>query len=366
MNITINSKILSSVLSQMQRVVSSKAVLPILGCYRIEVCESGKLAISASDNEHTAQITLDTEGVQGAGVVCVDARRFTDLIKRLDGVVNIDFAEDKKVTVKTEHGRYSLTWEDADAFPTNTSVDAPPFALPTDTVLAGIEKTLFAVANDTLRPVMNGIYWDFKDDEITFVGSDGHKLVKYHVPNIHATGGSFITSAKTAGLIRTLFAKEPVINVYAGTSSAVMMGENIVLSFRFIEGRFPNYNSVIPTGNDKVMTVNKNDLLQRLDRVQVMGDERSYLVRMVIGCNKLEVISENMDFATSASETMTCESDFAMTIGFKSTTLIELLRNIDSKDVVFALSAPERAAVLFPSEQGECVLTELLMPMMIE
>lgn len=364
MNFTTNRKILSSALQQLQRVVASKTAMPILQDI-VFSANNGELVLTASDLEHEASISV-IAGVSKQGVVCIDARRITELVKRLQGDITFSVA-DGKVTLKTESGKYSLACEGADEFPKGgVTGDVTEFDLPTDVLLDGISRSLFATANDELRPVMNGICFDILQDTIVFAASDGHKLVRYTKPmqtGIEPT--KIIVGTKSSALIRNLFAKSVSVHIAVGTNSAQFTADGVQLWFRLIEGRYPNYNAVIPQTAEHEAIVSRVSFLQSLDRVSLMANSSSNLIRLQFNNGTLNVCAEDYDFSTEATESMPCECDFVLEIGFKGNTLQDMLSNIDTEKVRVKLTDASRAGVFEPLEQADGEFTGLIMPMLL-
>lgn len=363
MNFTINQKTLSSALQQLQRVVSNKTAMPILQdfmfCARQNVVE-----IMASDIEHEASLTVEAD-VQEAGSLCVDARRITELVKRLQGEITFSVV-DGKVTLKTESGKYSLACENASDFPTQkVAGDITNITLPTELLLNGISRTLFATANDELRPVMNGICLDVNPENVVFAASDGHKLARYTKQHASGVEKRIIIGTKAASLIRNLFAKSSDVLMVVGTNSVQVSAGCVVLWFRLIEGRYPNYNAVIPNVTELEAVISRVGLMQSLDRVSLMANSSSNLIRLQFSNGTLNVCAEDYDFSTEATESMPCECDFVLEIGFKGRTLADMLGNIDTEKVRIKLTDASRAGVFEPLEQENGEFTGLIMPMLL-
>lgn len=363
MTFTTNQKHLSSALQQLQRVVASKTNMPILQDIVFNAHDN-ELRLVASDLEHEASIYIGAE-VSQSGCVCIDARRITELVKRLQGDITFSVA-DGKVTLKTETGKYSLACESADEFPKGgVTGDVTEFDLPTDVLLDGISRSLFATANDELRHVMNGICFDITQDAIVFAASDGHKLVRYTKPMQTGIEQRVLVGTKSASLIRNLFAKSANVHIAVGTNSAQFTADGVQLWFRLIEGRYPNYNAVIPQTAEHEAIVSRLGLMQSLDRVSLMANSSSNLIRLQFSNGTLKVCAEDYDFSTEATESMPCECDFDLEIGFKGNTLQDMLSNIDTEKVRVKMTDASRAGVFEPLEQADGEFTGLIMPMLL-
>ena len=236
-------------------------------------------------------------------------------------------------------------------------------------LLNGINRTLFATGDDELRPIMNGVYFDITTDDITIVASDGNKLVKDQTAAAKGNEkAAFILPQKPAALIKNLLPKETgIVSIEFDDRNAVFTLENYRMVCRLIEGRYPNYNSVIPQNNPNKITIDRLQFLSALRRVSVFSSQISSLVKLHLQDNQITISAQDIDFSTSAEESLNCQFEGTpMSIGFKSTFLIDILNNIPSEEVVIQLADPSRAGVIIPSEQEENeMLLMLLMPMML-
>ena len=233
----------------------------------------------------------------------------------------------------------------------------------------GINHTIFATADDELRPVMNGVYFDFQPESLTFVATDAHKLVKFAAEQSNDFAASFILPKKPSNLLKNLLAKEEQpVDVTFDAKNVSFQLENFKLVCRLIEGNYPNYNAVIPTANPNKVLVDRVEFLNGIKRVAVCSNPTTNLIRMDIANNKVNLTAQDIDFSVSANETISCSYDGQnVTIGFKSTFLVEILSNIDTPTVVVELADSTRAGVFKPvyddKQQSETLM--LLMPMMI-
>ena len=241
--------------------------------------------------------------------------------------------------------------------------------LDVDLLVSGINKTIFATADDELRPVMNGVYFDFSPESLTFVATDAHKLVKCQAEHASDITSSFILPKKPANLLRNLLAKEEApVEVSFDAKNVTFALENFNLVCRLIEGNYPNYNAVIPAANPNKVLIDRVEFVNGIKRVAVCSNPSTNLIRMDIANNKVNLTAQDIDFSVSANETISCSYDGQpVTIGFKSTFLVEILSNIDTPTVVVELADSTRAGVFKPvSEDNTSAQTlMLLMPMMI-
>ena len=279
--------------------------------------------------------------------------------------------ESLEICIQYLNGKYNLIGQNADEYPMTPSLGTNAVTVDAEAsvILSGINRSLFATADDELRPVMNGIYFDITTENITFVASDGHKLVRNKT--FAAKGNekaAFILPKKPATLLKNLLPKEQGdIHIAFDDRNAVFTLENYSLTCRLIEGRYPNYNSVIPQGNPHKAIIDRAMFISALRRVSVFSSASSSLIKLRLGNNQIQISAQDIDFSTSAEETFICQYEGnPMNIGFKSTFLIDILNNISSQDVVMELNDPSRAGVIVPVEQDEKEdLLMLLMPMML-
>lgn len=276
-----------------------------------------------------------------------------------------------EVFIHFQNGKYNFIGQKGDTYPQQKplSEQAVEVVIDAQQFLNGISRSLFATADDELRPVMNGIYFDFHTDDLTFVASDGHKLVRLRNLSVKSEErASFILPKKPATLLKNLLAKEDgVVRLQFDDNNAYVHCVNFEMVCRLIEGRYPNYNSVIPKENPFQVTIDRLSLLNALKRVSVFSNQSSSLIKLHLKDNLLTVSAQDIDFSTSAEERISCayEGD-ELSIGFKATYLIDILGNLSSTDVILQLADPSRAGLIFPSENEENEdFLMLLMPMML-
>ena len=372
MRFTLSSSAISSRLSILSKVINSKNSLPILDCFLFEVADN-QLTITASDSENVMKSTLPLDYADGQGSFAVQSKTILDAVKELPEqplTLDVDL-EAYTIKVIYQNGMYNFTTQIADEYPRPQAMPETATAIVIDSnVLAGnINRSIFATAQDELRPVMNGIYFDLTTDALAIVASDGHKLVRNKNYTIKSeTPAAFILPKKPATLLKNVLQRDggDVVIRFDERNAEVKFGDNM-LSCRLIEGRYPNYNSVIPTDNPNQITIDRKSLIGALRRVLPFASDSSQLIRFHVEMGKLTISAEDIDFATSAKEELACEyNGMPMSIGFKGTSLTEILNNLDSNDVVVELADPSRAGLIVPSEQpdNEEVLM-LIMPMLL-
>ena len=372
MKFIVSSTALSGHLQAISRVINTKNALPILDCFLFEL-QDGTLSVTVSDSETTMITTLEVNESDADGRFAVPAKTLLDALKEipeqpLSFDVNLDNLE---ITVQYQNGKYSLMGQNADEFPqaAQLSSDAVHVDIDADVLLRGINRSVFATADDELRPVMNGIYFDITQEDITLVASDGHKLVRCKTFAAHGNErAAFILPKKPANLLKNLLSKEQgAVTLEFDERNAVFTLEEYRMVCRLIEGRYPNYNSVIPQSNPYKVIVDRMQLIGALRRVSIFSSQASSLIKLRLSNNLINVSAQDIDFSTSAEETVACQYEGSdMSIGFKSTFLLDILTNIAAEEVVIELADPSRAGVIIPLEQEEKEdLLMLLMPMML-
>ena len=372
MKFIVSSSVLSSHLQAISRVINSKNALPILDCFLFEL-KDGVLSVTVSDSETTMRTSLEVIESDVDGRFAIVARTLLDALKEipeqpLSFDVNISSLE---IMVQYQNGKYHLMGQNADEFPTPITLgdNAVHVDMSAQILLDGINRAVFATADDELRPVMNGVYFDITTEYITMVASDGHKLVR--CKTLAAKGderAAFILPKKPAVLLKNLLAREQGnVMIAFDERNAMFVLENYYMVCRLIEGRYPNYNSVIPQNNPYKVTVDRLQLMGALKRVSIFSSQASSLIKLHMEKNLIMVSAQDIDFSTSAEETLACQyAGNTMSIGFNSTFLIDILGNISSEEVVIELADPSRAGVITPMEQEENEeLLMLLMPMML-
>ncbi len=372
MRFTVSSTALSSKLSALSRVINSKNSLPILADFVFEINDN-VLTLTASDSENVMKTTLTLTESDGPGRFAIGNRDLLEAVKGFsEQPLTFDINEEKGlVRISYQNGLFSLPVDNADEFPQAQTVgdNATVIQLPSNIMADNLGRSLFATAQDELRPVMNGVYFDLTPDCLAIVASDGHKLVRNKVLNIRSEQpASFILPKKPATLLRNMLQKEggDVIVRFDERNAEITYDEGVIIC-RLIEGRYPNYNSVIPQSNPNQLTVDRLTLLSALRRVQPFANDSSNLIRFNVEGATLKLDAEDFDFSKTATEQMTCDyNGTPMRIGFKGSSFIEILSNFDCSEVVIQLADPSRAGLVLPSEQPENQdVLMLMMPMLI-
>jgi len=372
MRFTVSSTLLSAKLTALSRVINSKNSLPILSDFVFDI-DNNMLRLTASDSENVMTTELPLTESDGSTRFAIGNKDLLEAVKGFsEQPITFDINQETNIAkISYQNGMFSMPIESADEFPQAQSIsdDATVISMPSNILADNLGRTLFATAQDELRPVMNGIYFDLNAECLSIVASDGHKLVRNKVFSIrNDQPAAFILPKKPAQLLRNMLQKEggDVIIRFDERNAEITYDEGSIIC-RLIEGRYPNYNSVIPQGNPNVLTVDRLTLLSALRRVQPFANDSSNLIRFHVEGATLQLNAEDFDFSKTATEQMTCEyNGQPMSIGFKGSSFIEILNNFECQEVTIQLADPSRAGLVLPSEQpeGQDVLM-LMMPMLI-
>ncbi len=374
MKFVVSSTELLGHLQAISRVISSKNTLPILDNFLFEL-KDDQLVATASDLESTLITTIPLETSVGEGVIAFPAKILTDTLKEFPEqplTFDID-STSLAVKITSENGVFSIVGQNGEDFPKlpeREESNLVNITVESDVLLTGVNKTLFATADDELRPVMNGVFIELSNNDLTFVASDAHKLVRYkRLDGKSEVESSFILPKKPASLLRNILPKEenPVC-IEFDDKNAFFTLSNYKLICRLVEGNYPSYNSVIPKNNPNILTIDRIELYNTLKRVSVFSNPASNLIKFELRSNELVVSAQDIDFSISARERLQCQYEGQeLEIGFKSVFLLEILSNISSSNVLVELSDPTRAGIFLPydNDNADEDVLMLLMPMMI-
>lgn len=372
MKFTISSSALLSTLSTTGKVVSNKNTLPILDYFLFDL-KDGILKVTASDLETTLITTVAVDGVEREGTIAAPVKLMLDSLKEFsEQPLTIEADENTwEITVSWKSGSLKIPGTSGLGYPALPELgeEKSEVEMDVDMMIGGINKTIFATADDHLRPIMNGIYVNIAEGEVTFVATDAHKLVKYNAQAEVAAASSFILPKKPSNLLRSILLKEEnAVKVSFDKKNVVFNLSGSTLVCRLIEGVYPNYNAVIPAANPNKVIVDRVELLNAIKRVAVCSNQATNLVEFNINANTINLATKDLDFSYSAQETVMCAYEgSAITIGFKSTFLVDILSNIETPSVVIELADSTRAGVFKPlyDEPQSANTLMLLMPMMI-
>lgn len=359
MRFTISSTALSSKLLSLSRVINSKNTLSILDCFLFEA-KDNQLFITASDRENVMRTTLNLDSIEGDGVFAVNNRNILDAVKELPEqplTIDVNISE-LKMYVSYQNGSYSFPIVDANEYPQTPPLEenATTISIEAGCLSDNLTRSLFATAQDELRPAMNGVYFDLKEDCLTIVATDGQKLVRNRNTAIKGeVPAAFILPKKPASLLKGVLAKESgdVVIKFDARSAEISFAEGS-LTCRLIEGKYPNYNGVIPKDNPHHIVIDRKTLIGGIRRVLPFANDASQLIRFHIENGQLDLSTEDVDFSTSAKESITCDyNGTAMSIGLKGPNMLDILNNLQGDDINIQLADPSRAVVIFPSTQEE-------------
>lgn len=372
MKFSVSSSALLSLLSTTGKVISNKNTLPILDYFLLELTGT-TLKVTTSDLETTLIGSIEVDSVESEGTIAAPGKLMLDSLKEFPELpLTFDVNDQNwEIRIEWKSGSLSIPGASAVSYPSvpELSPEKKEITLDADTLVNGINKTIFATADDELRPVMNGIYISLQPSALIFVGTDAHKLVKYESACDNEVTASLILPKKPATLLKNILPKEEeAITVSFDSKNAMFRLKNRTLVCRLIEGNYPNYNAVIPSNNPNKVLVDRVELVNGIKRVAVCSNPTTNLIRMEIADNRINLTAQDIDFSVSANETISCSYDGEpIEIGFKSTFLVEILSNMETPTVVVELADSTRAGVFKPvydDKQSDSSLM-LLMPMMI-
>jgi DNA polymerase-3 subunit beta len=372
MNFLVSSKQLLQQLQVISGIISSNSNVPILNDFLFEV-KDGKLTVYGSDLETTISSELHDVTAKKDGSIAIPAKLLLDTLKTFADVP-LTFTLDAKtngVLVSSDSGKYKLAGHKSDDFPKMPEMNASGTVTMDSLTLAhAINKTLFATGNDDLRPVMSGVLFELSTDGCNFVATDAHKLVRYKRKDVKASGnGSIIIPKKPMNILKNILGTiETNVEISYSDSNIQFVFDSIKVMSRLVEGKYPNYEAVIPKNNPNKLHVDKNLLLSAIRRVSIFSNKTTYQVRLKMAGSDLQILAEDLDFANEAFERLVCQYDGDdLEIGFNSKFLLEMINNIDGDQVMFELSEPNRAGIITPAEYDKEVedITMLVMPIML-
>ncbi|MFL2574103.1 MAG: DNA polymerase III subunit beta [Flavobacteriales bacterium] len=370
MKFIVNSSTLLKELQKLNGVISTSNTLPILDNFLFEI-EDGKIKIIASDLETTMISEITTESSSN-GQITIPSKILIDTLKTFSNqpLTFLVDEDTKGIEISSETGNYKLAGQDAKEFPKVPELtSSSSFLIPSTVLFNAINKTLFASGNDELRPVMSGVFCELSEESITFVATDAHKLVKHTRSKISSnSNSSFILPKKPLSLLKNNIDNDSEINVEFNETNVRFLLDNITLICRLIDGKYPNYDAVIPKDNPNKLVINKDELLNSIKRVSIYASKTTHQIRLKIAGSQLQITSEDLDFANKAEERLTCSYEGEdIEIGFNSRFVIDMLNNIGSDQICLEMSAPNRAGIILPldgQEENEDTLM-LVMPVML-
>ncbi|WP_026915833.1 DNA polymerase III subunit beta [Christiangramia portivictoriae] len=370
MKFIVSSNYLLKQLQILGGVINNSNTLPILDNFLFDL-QNDELTVSASDLETTMSAKLKVES-DSEGKIAVPAKLLLDTLKTFPEQPLTFVVEDNNtIELSSNHGKYALAYADGEEFPNPVALEEPSSTIvEADILSSAISKTIFASGNDDLRPVMSGVFFQFKEDGLTFVATDAHKLVKYSREDIKANeAAEFIMPKKPLNLLKGILAgSESEVLIEYNDSNAKFTFDDTQLICRLIDGKYPNYEAVIPKENPNKLTIERNQFLSSVRRVSIFSNKTTHQVRLKIAGAELNISAEDVDYSNKAEERLTCDyQGDDMQIGFNSRFLIEMLGNLTADEVMLEMSLPNRAGILTPVDgldPGEKI-TMLVMPVML-
>lgn len=376
MRFIVQSPLLLRNLQTISGVLSSNSTLPILENF-LFVLKDGSLVVTASDLETTmtVNIPLDNEtlGESEEGIVAIPAKKLLESLKTFPDiplVFTID-SENYSIEISAGEGKYKLSGQNADEFPQIPVLeDTTITEVNSEIIASAISKTMFATGNDELRPVMSGIFCEFTPDDFTFVATDAHKLVRYKRTDAKVeNSSSFILPKKPLTQLKnSLQNKDTKVRIEYNNRNAYFSFDNIELVCRLIEGKYPNYEAVIPKENPNRLIVDRISFLNAIRRVAIFANQSTHQVRMKMNGQEIIMTAEDIDYSNEARERLACTYEGEpMEIGFNSKFLQEMLNNIDNEMITIQMSQPNRAGILVPvdNENKDEDILMLVMPVML-
>lgn len=370
MKFIVSSSYLLRQLQVLGGIINNNNTLPILDNFLFNL-DGNSLTVSASDLETTISSKMDVESSE-KGNVCIPARLLLDTLKTFpEQPLTFSIEDNNTVEISSNHGKYALAYASGEEFPTSVELKDPSETIMQGDVLAtAISKTIFASGNDDLRPVMSGVFFQFSTEGLTFVATDAHKLVKYTRADVQASQtAEFIMPKKPLNLLKSILAgSEENVTIEYNESNAKFTFDSTELICRLIDGKYPNYEAVIPKENPNKLTIERNQFLNSVRRVSIFSNKTTHQIRLKIAGAELNISAEDIDYSNKAEERLTCDyQGDDMQIGFNSRFLTEMLNNLTSDEVSLEMSLPNRAGILTPIDgldEGEHV-TMLVMPVML-
>jgi DNA polymerase-3 subunit beta len=371
MKFIVSSTTLLKNLQIISGVINSSNTLPILDDFLFEL-DGTNLKVTASDLETTLSVNISLTNASEAGSITIPAKMLMEALKTFSEIpLTFTTNDDFSIEISTGEGKYKLVGQSSELYPKTPVIESPnEVAINSVSLSNAINKTLFATGNDELRPAMTGVFFQLEEDNLTFVATDAHKLVRYKRLDVKVTEpASFIMPKKPLNLLKnTLASNDTDVKIEYNNTNASFNFENVNMICRLIDGKFPNYEAVIPTNNTKKLIVDRPSLLSCIRRVALFANQSTRQIRFKVTGQELVLTAEDRELANEARERLSCNFDGEdIEIGFNSKFVLEMLNNIDSDNILIEMSAPNRAALLLPNENEDKQedLLMLVMPVML-
>lgn len=370
MKFIVSSSYLLKQLQVLGSVINSSNTLPILDNFLFEL-DNTELKVSASDLETTMSATLEIDS-DSKGSVAVPAKLLLETLKTFpEQPLTFTVEDNNTIEISSNSGKYALAYASGDEFPKAVTLEDPSSTLiPAEVLATAVSKTIFAAGNDDLRPVMSGVFFQFSPEGLIFVATDAHKLVKYSRTDVKASQvADFIMPKKPLTILKGILgSSDAEVKIEYNDSNATFSFDNYVLTCRLIDGKYPNYEAVIPKENPNKLLIDRTQILSSVRRVAIFSNKTTHQIRLKIAGTELNISAEDIDYSNKAEERLTCDyQGDDMQIGFNSRFLTEMLTNLQSDEIMLEMSLPNRAGILTPVDgldEGETV-TMLVMPVML-
>ena len=379
MRFIINSQLFLKHLNAINGVITNNNTVPIISCFHFKL-EDNVLTAKATDLETTlvTRIELDNAKVEGIDSIAVPAKLLLDMLKSMDDVP-LNFSVDAStygIEISSGEGKYRLAGQNAETYPTMPAMsDTVQTVMPASVLANAINKTAFAASNDEMRQQMSGIYCELSPENVTFVATDAHKLVRYRRNDVHADeAAGFILPRKPVSIVKNILGsnkEESEVTINYNTTNVFFSFDNFLIVCRLVDGKYPNYEAAIPKDNPNKLTLDRVTFLNTLKRVSLFANPSTHQVRLTIGERELKISAEDLEFANDATEKIPCSYEGEpMEIGFNAKFLSEMVSNLDTEQILMEMSHPSRAGIIFPinddeeAAKGEDILM-LVMPVML-
>ncbi len=367
MKFVVSSTLLSSNLQAVSKVIVAKNAMPIRENILFQI-EGNQLLLTASDEDNTVKAKLEVISADGDFAFTVPARHLIEIMGKFPEMpLTFDVSDLNKIQLISETGKFQLVGTSADEYPQMKPLtDTASFSIPSDALYRAVAKTVFATADNELRPIMNGICFVLGSDGLICAATDSHQLVRFTNSAVTGNEATFVLPKKPAAILKNVLPKEKGnVEVTFDKNSACFTLSSYTIVCRLIEGNYPNFNAVIPKNNPNKLSIDKSSFVSAINRVAVCSNQASHLIKLDIKPNEMVLSAQDYDFSTFATETISCQYEGTpMAIGLKAPFLVEILNNIDSSEVVVELSDPSRAVLILPFENAEDEeILMLLMPM---
>jgi DNA polymerase III subunit beta len=370
MKFIVSSSYLLKQLQVLGSVINSSNTLPILDNFLFEL-KKNELLVSASDLETTMSATLTIDS-KSEGSVAVPAKLLLEILKTFpEQPLTFTVEENSTIEISSQSGKYALAYAPGDEFPKAVNLEEPSKTIvPAEVLSTAVNKTIFAAGNDDLRPVMSGVFFQFSPEGLIFVATDAHKLVKYARTDVKASQvADFIMPRKPLNILKGILStSNEEVTIEYNDSNATFSFDNYILTCRLIDGKYPNYEAVIPKENPNKLMIDRTQFLSSVRRVAIFSNKTTHQIRLKIAGTELNISAEDIDYSNKAEERLTCDyQGDDMQIGFNSRFLLEMLGNLQSDMIMLEMSMPNRAGILTPVDgldKGETV-TMLVMPVIL-